>query len=170
MDRRNLLFGSAGLFGGLTLGAPMARALGSLALPDGAAPRLVLVQLSGGNDGLNTVVPTEDAAYRAARPRLSAVADEALAIGKGFGLHPSLSALHRHFVDGAVAVVHGVGYPDPNLSHFKSTDIWHTARSTGRLSSTTLRARRRCSPTGQRRRSRRCRPRSSCRERRDAGR
>ena len=141
MDRRSLLFGSAGLLGGLVLTSAEARARGALRLRgsfgarrETAPPRLILVQLAGGNDGLNTVIPLEDDAYHRARPELRTAADDARAIGDGFGFHSSLEGLHRHFHEGRVAVVHGVGYPDPNLSHFKSTDIWHTARATGRLS------------------------------------
>ncbi|QDU69908.1 DUF1501 domain-containing protein [Engelhardtia mirabilis] len=141
MDRRSLLLGSAGLFGGLALSSAHARPgglvrlAGSLGARRETSPaRLVLVGLSGGNDGLNTVIPLENDAYRRARPKLSAAADDARAIGDGFGFHASLEGLHRHFMEGRVALVHGVGYPDPNLSHFKSTDIWQTARASGRLS------------------------------------
>lgn len=138
MDRRSLLLGGAGLAGGLLLAGrahAAVRLAGGLGLRRETAPaRLVLIQLAGGNDGLNTLVPVDDDAYHRARPALSAVAREALPVGDGFALHPSLAALHGHFHAGRVALVHGVGYPDPNLSHFKSTDIWHTARAGGRLS------------------------------------
>ncbi len=96
---------------------------------------LVVVQLGGGNDGLNTVVPYGMRAYYDARPQLAVGADDALkfADGKvdGIGLHPSLAPLMDLYDDGALALYQGVGYPNPNRSHFKSMDIWHTANPAG---------------------------------------
>jgi uncharacterized protein (DUF1501 family) len=88
---------------------------------------LVLVQLDGGNDGLNTVVPYSDAAYFNARPGIRIPEKNVLRIDDRIGLHPNLTGLKAAFDDGALAVVQGVGYPNPNRSHFASTDIWHTA-------------------------------------------
>lgn len=99
--------------------------------PAAAAARwdrvLVLVELAGGNDGLNTVAPVRDPLYRRLRPRLAIPADEALAIDETLGLHPALEPLMPLWADGRVAVALGVGYPDPNLSHFRSIEIWDTA-------------------------------------------
>ena len=99
---------------------------------DAEAPERVLVvlQLSGGNDGLNTVVPFEDAEYRRARGRLALPAKDLRKIGDGFGLHPSLDGLEQMHKKGRLAIVHGVGYPKPNRSHFESMDIWHSADPT----------------------------------------
>ena len=88
---------------------------------------LVVVQLSGGNDGLNTVAPYADDAYHRARPGLSVRGDTALKLDGYCGLHPALEPLKALFDDGRMSVVHGVGYPNPDRSHFRSMDIWHTA-------------------------------------------
>ncbi|MBW3624520.1 MAG: DUF1501 domain-containing protein [Armatimonadetes bacterium] len=98
---------------------------------DGSAPatrRLVLVQLQGGNDGINTVIPYRDPAYTRNRVNLRYNSNEALPIGGGgMALHPSMTALRDLYNVGRVAVIQGVGYPNPNRSHFESTDIWETA-------------------------------------------
>lgn len=91
---------------------------------------LVLVQLAGGNDGLNTVVPYQDAAYHDARPTLRQDSG-VLALNNEVGLHPNLKALKRNWDTGRLAVVQGVGYPNPNLSHFASMSIWETATVQG---------------------------------------
>jgi uncharacterized protein (DUF1501 family) len=125
-------------------------ALGMLA-PDGAATGsrpgvpderiLVIVQLSGGNDGLNTVIPYGDREYHAARPSLSlgepgkaknGGAALELDRDRGIGLHPNLTGLKELHDDGRLAVVAGVGYPNPNRSHFASMDIWQSGRPEGK--------------------------------------
>ena len=83
---------------------------------------LVVVELGGGNDGLNTVVPMADPAYRTLRPTLG-VAD-AVALDDTVGLHPGLAKLAARYRAGRVAIVEGLGYPDPNLSHFASLGYW----------------------------------------------
>ena len=93
---------------------------------------LILLQLSGGNDGLDTVVPFADDAYRRARPTLGLKKGETLPLDDYRGFHGSLKALRRHYDAGRVALVEGVGYPDPIRSHFKSYDVWHTADIRGR--------------------------------------
>ena len=85
---------------------------------------LLLVQLQGGNDGLNTVIPYGDDAYYASRPRLAIEAAEVLPLDGHLGLHPALQPLLPLWDDGRMAVAQNVGYPEPNLSHFASTDIW----------------------------------------------
>ncbi len=122
MKRRDFLggIGAAGLLGlvpaaALAAGPPANRRL------------LILVELKGGNDGLNTVVPHADAAYYALRPRIAIRAEEVLPLGSGFGLHPALQPLLSLWQAGELAIVHGVGYPKPNLSHFRSIEIWDTA-------------------------------------------
>jgi uncharacterized protein (DUF1501 family) len=114
------------------LALPLAGSLPSLfARAARAAPEsdraLVLVQLQGGNDGLNTVVPFEDPAYHRARPTLALRAGQVLPLRDGVGLHGSMGALREVWDAGRLAVVQGVGYPNPNRSHFVSTDIWQTA-------------------------------------------
>lgn len=87
---------------------------------------LVVCQLTGGNDGLNTVIPFSDRAYYAARPTVAIPENEVLRLNDKLGLHPSLGGLEKLFREGKVAVIQGVGYPKPNRSHFKSMDIWQS--------------------------------------------
>ena len=83
---------------------------------------LVVVELAGGNDGLNTVVPMTDPAYRALRPTMGVT--YAIALDDEIGLHPELAKLAARYHDGHVAIVEGIGYPEPNLSHFASLGYW----------------------------------------------
>ncbi|MFN9549011.1 MAG: DUF1501 domain-containing protein [Pirellulaceae bacterium] len=93
---------------------------------------LVVVQLTGGNDGLNTVVPFREDAYYRARPKLALPADRLLKLDDQFGLHPAMTGL-RDLVDkGRFSIVHGVGYPTPNRSHFESMDVWHSCQQKSR--------------------------------------
>jgi uncharacterized protein (DUF1501 family) len=85
---------------------------------------LVLVQLAGGNDGLNTVIPTSDPTYRSSRSTLAVPEADVLALDQGFGLHPALTGMKGLWDSGKLAVVRGVGYPEQNYSHFKSMAIW----------------------------------------------
>ncbi|HNC23620.1 MAG TPA: DUF1501 domain-containing protein [Opitutaceae bacterium] len=95
--------------------------------PETGRPILVLVQLAGGNDGLNTLVPFEDANYYRLRPTLGIAKDRVLRLTDTHGLHPSCPELARLFHDGQLGIVQNVGYPNPNRSHFRSTEIWETA-------------------------------------------
>ncbi len=97
---------------------------------------LVLVQLAGGNDGLNTLIPFEDANYYRLRPTLGIQKDQALAITDQMALHPACGELRALFQSGELAVVQNVGYPNPNRSHFRSGDIWQTASDSDRVVST----------------------------------
>ncbi len=92
---------------------------------------LVIVQMSGGNDGLNTVIPYGDDAYRKSRPTLAVSPSDVLKINDQLGFHPSLRGFAGLLEAGQLAVVQGVGYPNPNRSHFESMDIWHTCRRKG---------------------------------------
>ena len=96
---------------------------------------LVVVQLSGGNDGLNMVVPYLDDLYYRARPAIALKRDQVLPLSgrgvDGVGLHQSMAPIKELFDDGQCAVIQGVGYPNPNRSHFKSMDIWQTADTSG---------------------------------------
>jgi uncharacterized protein (DUF1501 family) len=89
---------------------------------------LVVVQLSGGNDGLNTIVPYTDDVYRRSRPQLAIGADRVLKIDDYLGFHPSLRGFADLLESGRLGIVQGVGYPNPNRSHFEAMDIWHTCR------------------------------------------
>lgn len=88
---------------------------------------LVIIQLNGGNDGLNTVIPYGSGLYYDARPRLAVPQKDVLALTDTVGLHPKLTNLKKLYDAGKVAIVQGVGYPNANRSHFRSTDIWMTA-------------------------------------------
>lgn len=93
----------------------------------GSANLLVIIQLNGGNDGLNTVIPYGSGLYYDARPRLAVPQKDVLALSDIVGLHPKLTNLKKLYDAGKVAIVQGVGYPNANRSHFRSTDIWMTA-------------------------------------------
>ena len=88
---------------------------------------LVVIQLSGGNDYLNTVVPYEDGHYYDYRPTVRVEHDDVLPVGDGLGFSSHMGAVKRLWDEGKVAVINGIGYPNPNRSHFRSMDIWHTA-------------------------------------------
>lgn len=90
-------------------------------------PILVVIQLSGGNDGLNTVIPVRDDNYYRARPHIAIDANKTIRLNDELGFHPELKELASLFDAGGLAVIPGVGYPNPNRSHFRSTDIWETA-------------------------------------------
>ncbi|PVY39643.1 DUF1501 domain-containing protein [Pontibacter virosus] len=89
--------------------------------------RLVVIQLSGGNDGLNTVVPYQNDLYYKARPTLAIPAREVLTLEKGLGLNPAMEKIRLLYDQGYVSILNSVGYPDPDRSHFRSMDIWHSA-------------------------------------------
>ena len=119
LDRRNFL--KAASLAALAASARIALA---------GAPRrklLVLVELKGGNDGLNTVIPYADPDYAGLRPRLAIPRDQVVQLTDSTGLHPSLAPLKALWDRKELAVVQGVGYPEPNLSHFRSIEIWDTA-------------------------------------------
>ncbi|MEW6127631.1 MAG: DUF1501 domain-containing protein [Acidobacteriota bacterium] len=99
--------------------------------------KLVVIQMSGGNDGFNTVIPFSDSRYLALRPKL-AFRESELNTAKGsmllsgnIGLHPALTEIKDLWDAGKVAIVQGVGYPNSTLSHFLAMDVWHTADTTG---------------------------------------
>jgi uncharacterized protein (DUF1501 family) len=133
--RREMLrlgLGSSALLAcGPTVPLFLARSAGAAA-EGPASPKgrvLVVVQLDGGNDGLNTVVPYRDDEYRKRRPKLAIPAAEVKRIDDRVGLHPSLDGFAKLLEQGRLAIVQGVGYPNPNRSHFDSMAIWHTAQT-----------------------------------------
>ncbi len=130
ISRRSLL-GRGAMLVASGLVAPSFIARTALALSQSTAdPRriLVVVQLSGGNDGLNTLVPFGDPAYYSLRSSLAVSPSDVLPLSDTVGLNPNLAALKPLWDSGNLAVVQGVGYPNPNRSHFRSMDIWHSAR------------------------------------------
>jgi len=98
--------------------------------------RLVIVQLSGGNDGLNTVVPFRNDIYYRKRSTIAIQKNQLLTLNDELGLHQSLSPLKRLYDKGFVSIINNVGYPNPNRSHFRSTDIWQTASDANEYSHT----------------------------------
>lgn len=103
--------------------------------PDGDTI-LVVLQLGGGNDGLNTVVPYSNDDYHRARKRLALSKGDLLPIDGDIALHHELKGLRSLYDDGSLAIINGAGYPNPNRSHFRSMEIWHTATDSDRYSST----------------------------------
>jgi len=96
------------------------------ARPGRDQPILVVIQLAGGNDGLNTLVPIRNDRYYSARPRIAVKKSDALKLSDDIGLNPAADGLKRLFDDGHLSIIQGVGYPNPNRSHFVATDIWAT--------------------------------------------
>jgi uncharacterized protein (DUF1501 family) len=90
--------------------------------------RLVVIELQGGNDGLNTVIPFADDAYYRARPTLAIAAGEAIKLDDHLGLHPAMKSWRSLWDAGQLAIVENCGYPQPNRSHFESMDIWHAGQ------------------------------------------
>ncbi len=140
ITRREFLKSSAAATAALTVPHPLLRAMAHAAGPSGAI--VVVIQLEGGNDGLNMVVPIDGpqrALYETARPNLQI--DPALLLPidddpvttDGLGLHPNMPELHTLYQSGRVAVVNGVGYANQSLSHFRSEDIWFGGISSSQL-------------------------------------
>lgn len=133
-SRRDVLH--CGLYGiGVTSGVPPIPGRASQALATGAVEEererhshriLVVVELTGGNDGLNTIVPYRDDVYYRARPNLAIPKNQVIAVTDEAGFHPSLAGFERLYKSGQMAVVEGCGYPNPILSHFASMRFWHT--------------------------------------------
>lgn len=121
-----MLKAGALVVGGLGLGGKTAvsRALAAEAARDGRI--LVVFELSGGNDGLNTVVPYADDDYHALRPTVGLGPNDVLPLDERWGLNPGMAGMQRLFGDGQLAVVHGCGYAPPSFSHFTSMAYWHT--------------------------------------------
>jgi uncharacterized protein (DUF1501 family) len=133
ITRRDVLRGA---LGGLSIG--VARRLGlpllfsQAALASAADERkanriLVIFELSGGNDGLNTVVPYADDAYYRQRPQIGIKPNKLRKLDEHFGLSPGMAGFERLYKDGRLAIVHGCGYDNPSFSHFTSMAYWHTA-------------------------------------------
>lgn len=97
---------------------------------------VVVIQLSGGNDGLNTVIPLRNDVYYRERPKLAIPRNEVLRLTDEAGLHPGLGAFRELYHEGGLAILNGVGYPNPDRSHFRSMDIWQTASASDSYLST----------------------------------
>jgi len=127
-QRRGLLGNAAAL-----AFAPTLSALAWAGAPAAAPPRLlILLELRGGNDGLNTVVPVDDGSYYDLRPHLALRGDGVVRFAPDLALHSALAPWRTLWDAGEMAVIQGVGYPAPNLSHFRSIEIWDTASDSDR--------------------------------------
>jgi uncharacterized protein (DUF1501 family) len=93
-------------------------------------PVLVILQLSGGNDALNTVIPYSNPLYHDNRPKVGIPEDQVLPINDSIGFHPAMGPIKKLYDEGKVAIIQGIGYPNPSRSHFRSMDIWHTCEPT----------------------------------------
>lgn len=128
IDRRSFAKNTFSSAAGLAIGSALPNHwIQSLAGCEVASGRvLVVIQLTGGNDGLNTVVPYRSDDYRKARPKLAIGPNEVLKINAELGLHPAMKGMEKLLEAGRLCMIHGVGYPNPNRSHFESMDIWHS--------------------------------------------
>ncbi len=97
---------------------------------------LVVVQLSGGNDGLNTVIPIRNDIYYKGRPDLAIAREDAIALTEDIGLNPALKGIKSLYDQGYVSILNGIGYPEPNRSHFRSMDIWQSGSSADEIRNT----------------------------------
>lgn len=133
IDRRRFLFGSGvlaaiGVAGGITTVSWEQLTAAAADRPHVAGNGIVvIVTLYGGNDGINTLIPYADNAYHDARPELAYAPGDVLHLDDALGLNPALKGLHGQWQHGSLAVIRGVGYPQPDHSHFRSMDIWQTA-------------------------------------------
>ena len=127
-SRRDFLRSSAAGSAVLTFGGLAPSALQAVAEQSKSERILVVIELQGGNDGLNTVIPVGDETYRQLRPKLAIAKNDSLEISDGLAFHSSLRGFADLLEAGRLAIIQGVGYPDPNRSHFESMDIWHTCQ------------------------------------------
>jgi uncharacterized protein (DUF1501 family) len=111
-------------------------AMASTPLPEKDRSILVIVQLAGGNDGLNTLIPYEDSYYYKLRPTIGIKKKDAIVLNDTHALHPSMAKFSELYKEGKAGIIQNVGYPNPNRSHFRSTEIWETAVDSDRSSST----------------------------------
>lgn len=110
-----------------SLAVPGIFRMGQSLFPGGTqGKRLIVIQLTGGNDGLNTMIPYADDTYFRSRGKLAIAGQKALQGHELQGFHPALTGLKSMYDQGWLSIINGVGYPEPNLSHFRSMDIWHT--------------------------------------------
>src|SRR5688572_23343809 len=121
----NTLKGSSLVTLGTTVPAFLART--AQAAEQGKDKVLVVVELTGGNDGLNTVIPYADDLYHKARPTLRQTAKQVIQLDDHVGLHSGMQGLKELWQAGHLAVLQGIGYPNPDRSHFEAMDIWQSA-------------------------------------------
>nr|WP_321221499.1 DUF1501 domain-containing protein [uncultured Psychroserpens sp.] len=126
MDRRHFLKQST-LASSLFFVPSFVKALENISPKSLGYKRLVIIQLSGGNDGLNTIVPFNNDAYYRYRPKIAITKNDVIKASSDLGFHANLLPLKKLYDQGHLTVINNVGYPNPNRSHFRATDIWQTA-------------------------------------------
>jgi uncharacterized protein (DUF1501 family) len=131
LTQSGLLFAAASAAPSFLTRASSALAAGPASSRYGDDTTLVVVQMSGGNDGINTVVPYGMDGYRQARPNIGIAEDAVLSLTSSIGLHPQMGKIRDLYQAGNVAIVQGAGYPNPILSHFQSMDVWQHASPDG---------------------------------------
>jgi len=136
MKRRNFLKNTAFASTSVLVPSFLKSISGAPLMSSRSGKILVVIQLSGGNDGLNTVVPFRNDIYYKNRPKIAIQKNEVLQLNDELGFHPSLKSLKSIYDDGLMTVINSVGYPNPDRSHFRSMDIWHTASDSDKYLST----------------------------------
>lgn len=135
VTRKQFLQQMAWLSGGVSWGlgsmtgkayAQMPAAFAAAAAGATRGKALVIIQLNGGNDGLNTIIPSEDDIYYSKRPDIAIKKGTGLAISNGMTFHPAMTGIKKLYDEGRVSVIQNIGYNNPDRSHFRATDIWHT--------------------------------------------
>ena len=127
MDRRNFIKRTSLASGGLFFVPQFVKAFEQNTSQFFSNKKVVIIQLKGGNDGLNTVVPFRNDIYYQKRNGIAINQNNLLKLNDEVGLHKSLAPLQKLYDKGYVSIINNVGYPNPNRSHFRSTDIWQTA-------------------------------------------
>lgn len=125
MKRRQFIKNSA-LASSVLLAPSFIKAMGKMDTSLFGFKKLVIIQLTGGNDGLNTVIPYRNDLYYKARPNLALQRNKTIKLNDELGLHYSLTPLKRLYDKGYLTIINNVGYPNPSRSHFRSSDIWHS--------------------------------------------
>ena len=125
MKRRNFLKASALASSSLMVPSFLRGYNQDRLLNSRSGKNLIVVQLSGGNDGLNTIIPFQNDIYYQKRPSLAIKQQEVLKLSDNLGFNPAMQSLRALFDEGQMSILNSVGYPNPNRSHFRSMDIWH---------------------------------------------
>ena len=125
MERRDFLKLSA-LASSSLLVPSFLKGMENMNLKDSGYKHLVIIQLSGGNDGLNTVIPFSQSEYYRLRPSVGITGAKVLKLTQDLGLNPALKGMRALYDNAELCILNSVGYPNPNRSHFRSMDIWHT--------------------------------------------
>jgi uncharacterized protein (DUF1501 family) len=127
MKRRDFIKSSAFVSASMMMPAFLRANLGLQQAASRSGKILVVIQLSGGNDGLNTIIPYQNDIYYRERPTLAIPKKEVLKLNSELGLHPAMTSLRQLYDNAELSIINNVGYPNPDRSHFRSMDIWHTA-------------------------------------------